>query len=813
MFDKNAISKENLYYANYKKEKRLKDYYDEVERDKKAMDKLRDQIEQEKLYQIEKKNRIRQNQYEDYNNYLKQKYSTLPQYREKLNIKLGGEERNIKKTNYNEEMDNLCINPTTQKNVYPTTPMINYSEMGRNYQKGYSHGYNIITGEVYSSQNNVSGNNQVNNNKKVEQNEYNNSNSYNMAKKNENETKPNFNINISPEEYEEFLKFKQMKRQKELEEIQRDNYSDYINRNANSNEINQNANLPEYESAPRYNREEKGINYSSAQQRSEIPERDYQKEQYFNDRIKDNYNEELKNPYYQQKVPQYDNYLNKNRKENFHHEKEKDNFNQESLNTEKDNYYNPNNQREYLPNSQREIENSNAYLEKYYPDYYPRESEPISQNKNLKEQQLYPYPQPKENPNLENFEYQRQIEKRDQGNKDIPNDYPQKDINNKLTEYQMMLKQNNNDEIQFKNNISLADNRQLPISEEKNINYLNENEKYREFLKNNNNSINNNSISNNDNIKEIEKDKYMQFLLNKTKENKDNKEQQLNYSEYINKEQNYPNENKNYNNYNNYKEQMSNYPDVREQIQKDNNYYYNANQEKEKDYYNEKQSIPIQYNNYIAQNDYQNQLLRERERERFTQNNQDVPEQEYLSYQEQMERIKRQEQLEKQELEKDQNRNISLNEGGNINNKNAKEIIDEYNKNRAKNISSEDHIFKTNDLPPSTPPKYNDEPLSSKERKQIQQDYAKYLEWQINEKNARNPKTPYYKKYNPILDNDNKNVYGEGENPYQQIREKNNPMKDIPINPYSNKNYDINNKSNLGYNPISHLNYNYPQNK
>jgi hypothetical protein len=181
MFDKNAISKENLYYANYKKEKRLKDYYDEVERDKKAMDKLRDQIEQEKLYQIEKKNRIRQNQYEDYNNYLKQKYSTLPQYREKLNIKLGGEERNIKKTNYNEEMDNLCINPTTQKNVYPTTPMINYSEMGRNYQKGYSHGYNIITGEVYSSPNNVSGSNQINNNKKLEQNEYNNSNSYNMA--------------------------------------------------------------------------------------------------------------------------------------------------------------------------------------------------------------------------------------------------------------------------------------------------------------------------------------------------------------------------------------------------------------------------------------------------------------------------------------------------------------------------------------------------------------------------------------------------------------------------------------------------------
>ena len=97
MFDKNAISKENLYYANLKREKRIKDQLDEMEREKIAMEKLRYQMEQEKLYQIEKKNKIKQNQYEDYNNYLRQKYSTPPQYREKLNIKLGGEDRNIRR--------------------------------------------------------------------------------------------------------------------------------------------------------------------------------------------------------------------------------------------------------------------------------------------------------------------------------------------------------------------------------------------------------------------------------------------------------------------------------------------------------------------------------------------------------------------------------------------------------------------------------------------------------------------------------------------------------------------------------------------
>ena len=45
------------------------------------------QMEKEKQYQIDRRNRIKQAQYEDYNNYLRQKYSTPPENREKLNIK------------------------------------------------------------------------------------------------------------------------------------------------------------------------------------------------------------------------------------------------------------------------------------------------------------------------------------------------------------------------------------------------------------------------------------------------------------------------------------------------------------------------------------------------------------------------------------------------------------------------------------------------------------------------------------------------------------------------------------------------------
>ncbi len=202
------------------------------------MENLKNQMEKEKQYLKDKREKIKQAQYEDYNNYLMQKYSTPPQYREKLNIKLGGEQRNIRKTNYNEEMDNLCINPTNQKyEEYPN--VINYSEMGRRYQKGYSHGYNIITGEVYS-------NKEYNNNNNNE--EYNN-NINNNHKEIKDERK---GINISPEEYQEFLRYKEMKKQKEMEmenrqQIKKEQYNNNIN-----NEIRGNRNdYYEYEKQPK----------------------------------------------------------------------------------------------------------------------------------------------------------------------------------------------------------------------------------------------------------------------------------------------------------------------------------------------------------------------------------------------------------------------------------------------------------------------------------------------------------------------------------------------------------------------------------
>ena len=773
MFDKNEVSKQNLYYANLKREQRLKEQQDEIERERIANEKLRYQIEQDKMNQLEKKNKIKQNQYEDYNNYLRQKFSTPPQYREKLNIKLGGEQRNIKKKDYNEEMENLCINPTSQKNVYPTTPVINYSEMGRNYQKGYSHGYNIITGEVYNMNNN-----QNNLNKNMNFNDNNKGNDNNLI--NKKEYPNNYNINISPEEYEEFLRFKEMKRQKELEQFQREKYANYMN-NFNENEMRQR----ESENYENENQDQRELYSNGGQYLNEIQNPDLQKQQFFNNQIPEKRNIDYENSqinrYYGQKV-----------KENFHYEKDKmpPSSREENENNYKQNKFYQEYQKEFLQNQERAKGNYNDNYERNYPSNYyqrddvnaqiPPQNYNMEENENINKKEEPFYPQSNLNRENNDYENQRQFEKRDFGN--IPYEFQQRGINNIPSDYEkeMMMRQKYNDEIEFRNKISFQDNQQM-IQNEPNENKQMPPQGLDE--------------------KDIEREKYRQFLLNKANEIKDQNapEENLNYKNNIlnkEQEQNYPNER-------NYNQQMMDYQQGK--LQNDN-YYQNINQNSERDYYNNGNE-PIQYNNFMPKNDYQNQYQREREEQ---ESNGQEPH--FLTYQQQMERIKRQE----QEQDLPQNDKISNNPNENYANKNAKEIINEFNENKRKNMYSEDHIFHVRQTP-QAPPKYNDEPLTDKEKRQIQRDYAKFLDWQINEKNKRNSKTPFNQKYNPILDNNNviDNKFDEGHNPYQQMREKNNAMNDIPPNPYSNKNYDINSKSNLGSNPITNPsnNYNFPQNK
>ena len=87
-YNKNDTYRDNYNYANIQKERRTNENLQEIERDRKAMERLQIELDQEKKLEKERKNQIRQMQYQDYSNYMRQKYAETPQNKEKLNIKL-----------------------------------------------------------------------------------------------------------------------------------------------------------------------------------------------------------------------------------------------------------------------------------------------------------------------------------------------------------------------------------------------------------------------------------------------------------------------------------------------------------------------------------------------------------------------------------------------------------------------------------------------------------------------------------------------------------------------------------------------------
>ena len=703
-FDKNAISNENLYYANLKREKRLRDQTEEMEREKIAMENLKHQMDEEKQYQLDKKNRIKQAQYEDYNNYLKQKYSTPPQYREQLNIKLGGEQRNIRKTNYNEEMENLCINPTTQKHELPN--VINYSDMGRKYQKGYSHGYNIITGEVYSDNYYNPNNNNINeeNNKK----EINNNNNEKIEYKDENNMTNNINykgISISREEYEEFLRYKEMKRQKALEEQQ------YLEKEKNPNNYNYNKtnqNNPNENYYKKYENEQP-LNYNQ-------PPKDYYSNyERINEKnsIKNNFHYEEQNPTSQKRFDEIKEKENFLKQENKYYEDYKNRLLMERQNQMQEN-------NNYPPNMEQQNYTQN-------PPYYYEEQQEMRNKPEIYQENQY------ENRNMNNDAYSREaydkmkMMERQQINKD---------------------KYNNEDydeQIQFNDNISFPEKQQM------NKNIQNQERMAENYQMNEN--------QNQNEIKDINREKYLQFLKEQSQSNN----------------------------------QIRNYPPEQNQYQERER----ERRENERDYIPKQNQFQNEYNqintNQISSRDYQ-----EYQEQIKPPTPQPLPQlqqpNKYLSYQEQIQRLQKQKEQEKIEPTNNYPSNNPQ--------------ISEYNMNKIRNLYNKDNIF-TPEQPPKIEPKYNDMPLTEKERKElIQKDYAKYLDWQISEKN-RGGKTPYnQKRYNPIIDDDDINVNNQREqNNYEEMKYKENLMNKLPIDPYRNKNYDMNNRNDYGY--IN--NYNLPK--
>ena len=204
-YDKTSTYLENMNNAKMQRERRMNSEIEQMKKDKFELDKIKNEMEYEEKLEKEKKALMKKKQYEEYLNYMKFKQNKIPEEMNELNIKLGGDNRTIKKQNYNEQMDNLCLNPTKNENIFPQKQFINFSQAGRNYQRGYSHGYNILTGEIFEQQNkNVQMTEGKENIEKME---------YNLEEKEIDNKKEQNKLNE-----EDYLAYMEMLRQKELEQ-------------------------------------------------------------------------------------------------------------------------------------------------------------------------------------------------------------------------------------------------------------------------------------------------------------------------------------------------------------------------------------------------------------------------------------------------------------------------------------------------------------------------------------------------------------------------------------------------------------------
>ena len=65
-YNKNETYRDNFKYANVQKERRTNEELAEIERDRKAMERLQIELDQEKKLEKERKNQIKQQQFQDY---------------------------------------------------------------------------------------------------------------------------------------------------------------------------------------------------------------------------------------------------------------------------------------------------------------------------------------------------------------------------------------------------------------------------------------------------------------------------------------------------------------------------------------------------------------------------------------------------------------------------------------------------------------------------------------------------------------------------------------------------------------------------
>ena len=743
-YNKNDTYLANLNYANLQKEKRNKEELKEIELDRMAMEKLQIELDQEKQLEKERKNKIRKQQYEDYSNYFRQKYSETPQSKDNnINIKLGNEKRFIRKPSYQQQMENLCLNPTRDKNIYNQSPIQNYSEVGRQYQRGYSHGYNILTGEAYSSElqqgktpitnsniNNKIDNN-INNNKNKEQiynnNFGNNNNNVSFGEKEKEDLR----------QYQEYMEMKRKKEQEEQEQETLYYMQQQQNQNQLEKEIEKEKNITsQKDDIPQYiNNPQQQLNYNN---------KEYAPQEQINEKMRPNNNEniplEYKDIYNQEKSqsnqqipleeipPEY--------REMYQREKERE--------------------KEQRTPYQNQIEGINTYI--------PREKNNLIDKERISEDDYRQYllskqeidNKEKEEENMEI--YQNMLKEKEREQNEINQEREKELYRQYLFEQQRQNPDNNKSREEDLNQNQINENQNQPYQDIKNIR---EEEIPKEII-NERNNINKNDNKPINSFDEYYKQKNMNNpeieseIKNQPQNQLENKYENENYPPYSQ----YPPEN----------DQNPNiYPQTEEPISEEQAYMMYQQEQKRKEL--GKMEMEKERARQILERQQKERLIQEQ-----SQNPNDYYQQNYNNL-------------------TPYNKNNNQ-EPAKLSEFNSAKI--EYLKNRQKNLLTKDNIFSVSETP-KPQPKYNNEPLTNADRLRIQREYAQFLDSQINAKNIRENRN----KNNGLNLVQSSGYEAEGPNPYEQMRNKHSKLRDIPQDPYSVKNYNISSNSYLASNPIT----------
>ena len=679
-YNKNDTYLANYNYANQQKEKRNKEELKEIELDRIAMEKLQLELEQEKKLEKERKNQIRQQQYEDYSNYFKQKYSETPQTKDNMNIKLGGEKRFIRKPSYQQQMENLCLNPTRNKNIYAHTPVPNFSEAGRRNQRGYSHGYNILTGESYSSdiqqgKKDKNNSNTVINKEPIQNNDGSNENNNTLDEK-------------EKEDLRQYQEYMEMKRKKEQEEQEREAL--YYIQQQNKNQLIQ----------------EKG----SEREKYIMNQKDDIRQFQNNPRQQLNYNNEynIKDDLYEKMNPNLNNMsIPPEYKDIYHQERLQPNQTMEKIHQEEiPPEYREMNMREQMRKNnqipskyQNQQEEINSYVPREKKEIKPKENENVINNEKNNEQDYRQYllsnqdnlSKEKEEENMEIYQNMLKEKEREREQNEM-NQEKEKELYR-----QYLLEQQRQNQNQIR-------------EQEINPNKINENQnqQYQEMNEIRENEIPQNELNNLNNKDNKPINSFEDYYRQKNKNIPENQSEMKNQQI----ENNY--ENDNYQPHQNYPptENQDIYPQSQEPISKEQAYmmYQQQQRRQEMEQMERERARQIlelqQKENINQQQPSQNQNLNDYYPPNYNTNSSPYS-------------------------------NPNYQESNKMSEFNSAKM--EYLKNRQKNLLTKDNIFSVSEIK-KPPPKYNNDPLTNADRLRIQREYAQFLDAQINAKNIKKNK-------------------------------------------------------------------------